>query len=467
MRVVFALFLAFWAAFASEISIATYNVQNLFDCKNDGSEYLDFQVGVSKWDCEAAGGKLQRTRQIISAIDTDIIALQEVENEQVLKSLVEGSDYKFIIFTKEKNSPVGLGIVSKIQPSSSEIFKVPNVKTRNILKVVFEVDKKNFSVFVNHFPAFKNGLNTQKKAERTLRAALTKEQNAIILGDFNSPYGEKSILNDIIATRGFYDLYKELAPEDRYSHTANGKKRAIDHVLLSPSFIKNGDLSYVTGSFEVFKPSFAVDERGFAKSDLYSDHFALRFKISTRPSPVKTGLVGKFFSAEKNATAKVSEPIYKKADVDALFANPEDAPVLVERAVVILKDKKGFIISKNRRGIYVFDPKNSVGVGDELDILIRRVKFYKEALEVSSYEIISEYGVKEVSSEYLLDASQLSDARSGDVIAKISGKLAGQYLHTVHGKIRVYSKKKLKQGEQSFENARVQIYKRENQVVVE
>ena len=122
MRALFVLVFAVLMASASEISIATYNVQNLFDCKNDGSEYLDFQVGASKWDCEAAGGKLQRTRQIISVIDTDIIALEEVENEQVLKSLVEGSDYKFIIFTKEKNSPVGLGIVSKVQPSSSENF---------------------------------------------------------------------------------------------------------------------------------------------------------------------------------------------------------------------------------------------------------------------------------------------------------------------------------------------------------
>ena len=464
MRVVFALFLAFWAAFASEISIATYNVQNLFDCKNDGSEYLDFQVGVSKWDCEAAGGKLQRTRQIISAIDTDIIALQEVENEQVLKSLVEGSDYKFIIFTKEKNSPVGLGIVSKIQPSSSEIFKVPNVKTRNILKVVFEVDKKNFSVFVNHFPAFKNGLNTQKKAERTLRAALTKEQNAIILGDFNSPYGQKSILNDIIATRGFYDLYSFLAPKDRYSHAVHGKKRAIDHVLLSPSFMANGDLSYVDGSFEVFKPSFVVDEHGFAKSDLYSDHFALKFKISTKPSPAKSGQLAN--ENLKKEAKKVEDQNYKKADIETLFEHPEDMPVLLERAVVILKDKHGFIISKNHRGIYVYDPKNSVGVGDELDILVRRVKFYKEALEVSSYEIINEHGTKDVS-ENLLDSSKLSIARSGDVIAKISGRLEGGYLHTPHGKIRVYSKKRLKDGEYSFERARVKIYKNEKEIVVE
>ena len=464
MRVVFALFFTILVAFASEISIATYNVQNLFDCKDDGSEYLDFKVGVSKWDCEAADSKLQRTRQVINALNTDIIALQEIENEQVLKALVGGSEYKFIAFSKAKNSPVGLALISKIKPSGSEIFEVPNVKTRNILKVIFEVEGKKFSVFVNHFPAYKNGINMQKKAERTLRAALSNEQNAIVLGDFNSPYGQKSILNDIIATRGFYDLYSFLAPKDRYSHAVHGKKRAIDHVLLSPSFMANGDLSYIDGSFEVFKPSFVVDEHGFAKSDLYSDHFALKFKISTKPSPAKSSQLAN--ENLKKEAKKVEDQNYKKADIETLFERPEDVPVLVEKAVVILKDKHGFIISKNRRGIYVYDPKNSVGVGDELDILVRRVKFYKEALEVSSYEIINEHGTKDVS-ENLLDSSKLSEARSGDVIAKISGKLEGGYLHTPHGKIRVYSKKRLKDGVQGFERARVKIYKNEKEIVVE
>ena len=105
-------------------------------------------------------------------------------------------------------------------------------------------------------------------------------------------------------------------------------------------------------------------------------------------------------------------------------------------------------------------------MGDELDILVRRVKFYKEALEVSSYEIINEHGTKDVS-ENLLDSSKLSIARSGDVIAKISGRLEGGYLHTPHGKIRVYSKKRLKDGEYGFERARVKIYKNEKEIVVE
>jgi len=207
-----------------------------------------------------------------------------------------------------------------------------------------------------------------------------------------------------------------------------------------------------------------LDEHGFAKSDLYSDHFALKFKISTKPSPAKSSQLAN--ENLKKEAKKADDQNYKKADIETLFEHPEDVPALVERAVVILKDKHGFIISKNRRGIYVYDPKNSVGVGDELDILIRRVKFYKEALEVSSYEIINEHGTKDVS-ENLLDSSKLSIARSGDVIVKISGRLESGYLHTLHGKIRVYSKKRLKDGEYSFERARVKIYKNEKEIVVE
>ena len=284
MRALFALVFAVFMAFASEISIATYNVQNLFDCKDDGSEYPDFKSSTSKWDCEAASSKLKRTKQVIDAINTDIIALQEVENEQVLRALVDGSEYKFIAFSKAKNSPVGLALISKIKTSGSEIFEVPNVKTRNILKVVFEVEGKKFSVFVNHFPAYKNGINMQKKAERTLRAALGNEQNAIVLGDFNSPYGQKSILNDIIATRGFYDLYSFLAPKDRYSHAVHGKKRAIDHVLLSPSFMANGDLSYVDGSFEVFKPNFVLDEHALQR--VIFTQTTLRLNLKSQPNQV-------------------------------------------------------------------------------------------------------------------------------------------------------------------------------------
>ena len=50
----FALFFAalFFVVFAAgaELKIATFNVQNLFDAKNDGSEYKYFVVVKSEWN---------------------------------------------------------------------------------------------------------------------------------------------------------------------------------------------------------------------------------------------------------------------------------------------------------------------------------------------------------------------------------------------------------------------------------
>ena len=119
-------------SFASEIQIATYNVKNLFDGVNNGSEYSDFIIGKSEWSVERAGEKFELVKKQIKAINADIIALQEIENEEILKKLMRESGYSFFVFAKDEKAPVGLGVLSKIKPVGSQKFRVPNVKTRDI-----------------------------------------------------------------------------------------------------------------------------------------------------------------------------------------------------------------------------------------------------------------------------------------------------------------------------------------------
>ncbi|MBN7289195.1 MULTISPECIES: endonuclease/exonuclease/phosphatase family protein [Campylobacter] len=480
MRVFWLVVLSALISLAGEISIATYNVENLFDCKNDGSEYTDFRVGSSSWDCAAANEKVSRIKEVILSLDSDIIALEEIENEEILKELAKGTQYKYVLFTAQKGAPIGLGLISKIRPVKSEIFKVPNAKTRNILKVNFELEGKNFSIFVNHFPAYKNGKTEQQKAERTLRAALENEKNAVLLGDFNTPYGSRSLLNDIIRTRSYVDLWEFLEAKERYSHAVHGRKSAIDHVLLSPSFFENGELSYVFESFEVFKPAFMKDENGYVRSqdgvNLYSDHFPLRFKISTQPSGQRSGFFTKIFGFKdevnaasqegKNSPAFGSE--YKISNIDDIFAKPENSPFFLSRAVVIYKDKNGFILGEDHRGIYVFDPQNDLELGQMMDVLVTKTKIYKDALEVGAYEIKKMYGVVQPDA-FMMSASMLKEARDGDVIDKISGELKGGYLHTPYGRIRVYSPKGriFDNKNIDFERVRVKSYKGQNQLYVE
>ena len=184
MRALFALVFAVLMAFASEISIATYNVQNLFDAKNDGGEYKDFVVGKSEWSEKKASAKFKTVSAKIKELNADIIALQEIENEQILKELMRETGYKYFAFSKGKNGPVGLAVLSRVKPEKTQIFSVPNVKTRDILKLNFEIDGQKFSLLNLHFPARKNPLKQRKTAFITLKSALADTQKVVVLGDF-------------------------------------------------------------------------------------------------------------------------------------------------------------------------------------------------------------------------------------------------------------------------------------------
>ncbi|MBE3022264.1 endonuclease/exonuclease/phosphatase family protein [Campylobacter sp. 7477a] len=304
MRAVVLLVFCVVFAFCQNIKIATYNVENLFDGVNNCNEYSDFRIGKGKWSKEKARQKLLRIKEVITALDADIIAIQEVENEEVLKELIAGTNYKYINFSTSKNAPVGLGVISKIKPSSSEAYKVHGIKTRDILRVKFKLQDGEFSLFVVHFPAFKrNGLEAQKRAERTLRVALAQHKNAIALGDFNTVYStsDRSLLYNITTTKNYTNLWSEVREyKQRYSYARSGSnKRAIDHVLLSPEFMdKKGQFVYVCDSFKVFKPNFMMDGE-YAKNEknlsVYSDHLPLVFEISTDKN-LLCGIMSKFLN---------------------------------------------------------------------------------------------------------------------------------------------------------------------------
>lgn len=280
------LFLLFTTLFSQTIKIATYNVENLFDGKNNGNEYKDFKIGISEWSEQKYIKKLANIKDVLLRIDADIVALEEIENEAVLKELIKDTDYRFVKFRTTKNAPIGLGIISKLKIEKTEYISVVNTKTRDILKATFKTDnKKEFNIFVNHFPAYKNGIEAQKKAQRALSEALKMSTYSIALGDFNTPFGKNSILNPIEINQKYKNLWREVDHKNRYSFCGYGKKRAIDHVLLSPEFMqKDGDFVYVCRSFYVFKDGL-VDKDGYSKTqngeNLYSDHLPLVFEIST------------------------------------------------------------------------------------------------------------------------------------------------------------------------------------------
>ena len=92
MRILTLLLLFITFFFAAEIRIATFNVENLFDGKNHGTEYRDFEISRnSNWNNERYQKKSKAISNLIKELNADIISLQEIENKCVIKRLAKVS----------------------------------------------------------------------------------------------------------------------------------------------------------------------------------------------------------------------------------------------------------------------------------------------------------------------------------------------------------------------------------------
>ena len=154
-------------------------------------------------------------------------------------------------------------MLSRVKPEKTQVFSVPNVKTRDILRLDFEVDGQKFSLLNLHFPARKNSLKQRKTAFITLKSALADTEKVVVLGDFNAPYGDKELLGDLATSKNLANLWAFLPKHERYSHTS---LNALDHVLLSKDALSQ---NYVLNSFKVESDEAQI-----------SDHFALVFRLN-------------------------------------------------------------------------------------------------------------------------------------------------------------------------------------------
>ena len=424
MKILFLWLVAAVSVFCVDIKIATYNVENLFDAKNDGSEYKDFVVGKSEWNEKKASAKFKAVSAKIKELNADIIVLQEIENEAILKELMKDTGYKYFVFSKGKNAPIGLGLLSKIKPVKSEKIIIPNVKTRDVLKADFVSENINFSLFALHFPARKNPIKQRRAAFLTLKSAIDGGKSNIVLGDFNTPFDDKDgLLEDLALSKGLENLWRTVPRDERYSHVGS---EAIDQILLSRDIFKNAK------DFKIRR-----DEKGEI-----SDHFALSFILSDNTA----------------ATASTT--------IDELYGRKVKLPKLVKNVVVTQRDRTGFTINDGDRGIYVYEPKSDVELGSKMDVVVTALSEYKGNLEISSYYVAKLIGKENIEKFMIGD---IKNAKVGDVVRQISGKISGNRLVGDFGEIKFYDRDKiLKDKEEvTLKGVRIKIYKNELQLAVE
>lgn len=384
MRILVFLSLFFLSLFGGELKIATFNVENLFDGVENGSEYKDYKS--SRWNEEKYLKKLSNIGSVIRAINADVIGVEEIENHGVLQSLAKRTDYKYFAFaTLNDKSPVGLGIMSRYPINKKEIIKIPGVKTRPILNAKINFENNELSFYIAHFPAYKNPYKYRQMAAKTMIKIASNKNNSIIMGDLNSNYDKDFLLEDLELS--YVDLWTFTPAHERKSHKKGG---AIDHIMLSKDFFENKNLNYKSKSFKVLR-NLGVQNN--------SDHYPIAAVLTTNSDEK--------FNISKNTSS------YDEITVDDIYKTGAKNKIL--EGVICFKDKNGFsICDKNGRGIYVFNNFDEVSQNDKIKILVKDTKFYRGNLEVNKYKILNLAKFNGDLSKFTL--KDLTSPRPGDVI---------------------------------------------------
>jgi endonuclease/exonuclease/phosphatase family metal-dependent hydrolase len=313
-----------------EVTILSYNVENLFDDSSNGNEYFEYDPSGETWNTTLYQTK---SMHIAEAIKTsvqggpDILALQEIENENTLLELrdtyLKNMRYLYHALVPAPDAAVNTAVLSRYPITSIKAHAIHldgSDRLRNILEVHITIDDATLFLFNNHWKS-KSGGAEETEPLRLEAAWVVKQRVAAILeedpdadivlaGDFNENIDEytriagayqtafipengrypdeftrKSIVytadrdhgsNDTGTTK-LYSCWTDAEAEGSYYY--RGRWETIDNIILSPGLFDEKGLQFE--EFEVVDHSFLLNEKGLPKrwnstiKKGYSDHLPL------------------------------------------------------------------------------------------------------------------------------------------------------------------------------------------------
>ncbi|MDA7694021.1 endonuclease/exonuclease/phosphatase family protein [Flavobacteriaceae bacterium] len=209
-------------------TVAFYNVENLFDSKDDPKTFDDDYTpeGRNHWTSTLVNQKIEHLAQVLSSIGKKetkrpplLIGLAEVENRALLERLIahpklRAYGYEIIHFDSPDYRGIDVGLLYQKEFFFLENFKTYRLtlinpktqnrsSTRDQLVVSGYWENEALTVLVNHWPSRRGG---QKRSEASRMAAarlqqriidslqrLEPKRTLISMGDFNDNPNNKSI----------------------------------------------------------------------------------------------------------------------------------------------------------------------------------------------------------------------------------------------------------------------------------
>ncbi|MGX1927804.1 endonuclease/exonuclease/phosphatase family protein [Flagellimonas sp. 2504JD4-2] len=308
-------------------SVVFYNVENLFDTKNDTLIFDDERTpaGRYNWTEQRYMKKIERISEVllkiskdVSKTSPDIIGLCEVENKEVLEDLVQhqhliNKDYGIVHFDSPDERGIDVALLFKksvFLPSSFKSHRLllfddlgERNYTRDQLVVGGMLENEMFYFIVNHWPSRRGGA-TKSQPNRIRAALLNKriidsvqrinpEAKIISMGDLNDDPRDDS-LKKILKTKGNMDQLDSTVlfnPMERLFKKGIGtlayrdKWNLFDQFFMTPNLIRKDTKNLHYWKSGVYSPSFLKVQTGKYKgyplrtysggtyTGGYSDHF--------------------------------------------------------------------------------------------------------------------------------------------------------------------------------------------------
>ncbi len=481
MRIFLIFILPLWLM-ATEFKVASYNVENLFDLVNNGSEYDEYIPNRNGWDKSAFDKKLNNIAQVLCDLNADTVALQEIENINALNALKArlkqvGCPYRFDAISRQ-NSTVKSALLSRFPITKThEITPNRSHQSRAILEVTVDIEGKAFTIFVNHWKSkHSNGKESKRiayaKALMERIQKLPSGSEYIMVGDFNSNYDElhtmeekfndtggKTGINHTLKTlynHNFvdlstlsthpdralhYNLWLELNPDERWSKKFYGQRSTIDSIIIPKNMLDKASIEYKIDSFGIFKAPYLFSRGGLNRWEIkhrkhtkqgYSDHLPLYATFTTHATNQRV---------DTQPTPKVP-PTHNLNDAIAPLYEIESisTPIALQDVKVIMKRHSVAIIQQNpqSRGIFIYKDTAKLEEGKSYNLSVERITEYnglKEITKISNVKPIGNINIM----EYIKDASKGFDVNT----------LKQNEIYT--NLVGVYQKRKLLVGEQKID----------------
>lgn len=310
----------------NSISIAFYNIDNLFDDINDSDHDDDdfTENGIYRWTKKRYQNKLKNMEKVIyQMVDgnlPDVLGVCELESKKALEDLIKTgkmkNKYSFSHFDSKDERGIDVALIYNKEKFSLIENRSLTVKlskdsfdnTRDVLfvKLYSKIAKDTVLFLVAHFPSRREGkyqseqnrIDAAKAIKKFMALNVnTNKQNLILMGDFNDEPWDKSIYRIIGAQNylktkdsGLLILMWGFEKQKKGSYRFKNEMNILDQIIISKSLANGLGLDYVDNSVSIFDVEWLKQKGKFEGFPLrtfagknwlngYSDRFAVYIKL--------------------------------------------------------------------------------------------------------------------------------------------------------------------------------------------